>query len=534
MPKLNVNILRENVFFVTLLIYVAFLPFSEAIVSISAGLLLFQSLVLTSWKHKSVQGENRIPLFMVVSVFFVYILGVIKTNDFSFALYELRKVSFWMVLPVAFFLSPRLSTKQFHKVLLLFVISVFAASVVGLIRLIFKENLQIEGFRKITIISHIRYSFQIILSILIAGYFLYRNKKIIPHYFNRPFLIFLIIWLAGFLFIMKSITGIVAFLGTFAAFLLILIFRIKKATLKISILLLLLLLIIVPVFYVANVWNKFFDIEKPNPEMVDKNTASGNPYYFNFSATEKENGNWVNIYLNEKELRQEWNKRSEAKYDSLDENGYSYRSTLIRYLTSKGLRKDSAGVSQLTQNDIENIENGIANHIYVDRGFSVYPRIYETMWELDRYIHSGNPNNQSLSQRIEFIKASLFLIRNNFWLGIGTGNWKMKYAEAYDKIDSQLDTENQESSHNQYLNYMVKFGVTGFVFIFAMLLIPVFKEGNRKNLVFWLFLISISIANFGDANMETHMGLSFIAFFYCLFLWHSPRKLKNFYFSEVK
>jgi hypothetical protein len=277
------------------------------------------------------------------------------------------------------------------------------------------------------------------------------------------------------------------------------------------------------------VWNEFYDSEKLDPQNVDKFTTSGNPYYFDFSSTERENGNWVKAYINEEELRQEWNKRSQAKFDSLDENGYSYRSTLIRYLTSKGFRKDSAGVNKLTESDIAAIENGIANHIYVDRGFSVYPRVYETIWELDRYINSGNPNNQSFSQRIEFVKASLFLIKKNFWLGIGTGNWKIKYAEAYDAMNSQLKPENQGPSHNQYLNYMVKFGIIGFVFIFAMLLIPIFKEGHRKNLVFWLFLISISIANFGDANFETHMGLSFFCFFYCLFLWHSPEKLKSFH-----
>jgi len=529
MSKVNLNNLRENVFFIVLLIYVTFLPFSEAFVSISAGLLLFQSIVLTSWKHPSVQKKNKTSVLMIVSIFLVYVLGMINTQDFSFALYELRKVSFWIVLPLAFFSSPRLSSKQFIQVLFLFCLSVFAASVVALSRLVFKENFHIDGFREITMISHIRYSFQIVLSIILIGYFLFQKKNFLPFKFSKGILVFSLIWLVGFLFILKSITGIVSFLGTLAVFLLILIFKIEKSKLKAGIFFILILLIIIPGFYVARVWNEFYDIEKPDPTKVDKYTASGNPYYFDFSATEKENGNWVNIYINEEELRNEWNERSDAKFDSLNEHGYSYRSTLIRYMTAKGLRKDSAGVSQLTQKDIEAIEKGIANPVYVDRGFSVYPRVYETIWELDRYLNSGNPNDQSLSQRIEFVKASVYLIGENFWFGIGTGNWKIKYAEAYDEINSKLKPENQGPSHNQYLNYMVKFGIVGFIYIFAVLLIPVFREGHRKNLIFWLFLVSIFIANLGDANFETHMGLSFFCFFYCLFLWHSPNKLKSFH-----
>ncbi|HNQ38753.1 MAG TPA: O-antigen ligase family protein, partial [Prolixibacteraceae bacterium] len=189
--------------------------------------------------------------------------------------------------------------------------------------------------------------------------------------------------------------------------------------------------------------------------------------------------------------------------------------------------KDSAGVSQLTPTDIKAIERGIANHIYVNRSFSLYPRIYETIWEYDYYTRLGDPNHQSFSQRLEFVKASLLLIGKRPWLGIGTGNWKLAYAEAYHEMNSRLDPDNQGPSHNQYLNYLVKFGVVGFLAIMGVLLIPLFREGHRKNLVFWLFLVSIGFANFGDANLETHMGLSFFTFFYSLFLWHMPPSFRG-------
>ena len=529
MPDLKINFLRENTFYWSLLFYVAVLPYSEALVSIAAGILLAQALILASWKHPSVNIKRYISPLMVSSIFAVYLLGMFVTEDFSFALYELKKVIFWIILPFAFFLSPRLNFKRFKNVLLLFCLAVFTASAIAVIRLIFADQFQISGFREISVISHIRFSFQVVLSLILATYFLLSETKIPFIRYSKIVLYIFLIWMVAFLFLLKSITGIIAFIGTALFFFILFIFRLKSITVKVAGMLGLVILITIPVFYVAGVWKDFYDVEKLDYQMVEKVTPSGNPYWFDFKSKEKENGNWVNAYICEKELREEWNKLSSKKYDSLDDKGFAYKITLIRYLTGKGLRKDSTGVHSLTEHDIMAIESGIANHIYAERGFSVYPRIYETIWELDRYRNTGDPNFQSLSQRIEFVKASFILIRKNPLFGIGTGNWKIKYGEAYQEMDSKLYPENQGPSHNQYLNYMVKFGSIGLIYIFLMLILPLFREGHRRNLFFWLFFIAISIANLADANLETHMGLSFFGFFYSLFLWHSPEEFRTFH-----
>ncbi len=524
------NLARENAFYTLSLVFVSFLPFSEALVSITAGFLLFQAIILTSWNHPSVPHGTLKNLLLICSVFLVYTIGTLFTKDLPFAFYELRKVIFWIILPVAFFISPRLPAERFRKVLLLFCLAVFLASLCGTVKLLFKNYFDISDFRDIILVSHIRYSFQLNLSVILLLWFLGSGTNLPFIGKNRLLLGAIIVWMIYFLVLLKSITGIIAFLGTSFLFFVYLIIRIKNPAGKAASVFLLLALVAVPVIYVNQVRSDFYRSEPLNPEKVDKLTLSGNPYFFNFQSKERENGQWVEAYICETELRKEWNRLSSFKYDSLDARGYPNSETLIRFLTSKGLRKDSAGLSQLSELEIRAVENGYANHIYVDETFSLYPRIYETIWELDHYLRSGNPNNQSLPQRIEYIKASMLLIKKNPWFGIGTGNWKIEFSGAYQEIKSQLNPENQAPSHNQYLNYLVKFGITGFLWIFASLLIPVFREGHRKNLVFWLFLVSIALANFGDANLETHMGLSYFCFFYSLFLWHSPQDIKS---SEI-
>jgi hypothetical protein len=229
----------------------------------------------------------------------------------------------------------------------------------------------------------------------------------------------------------------------------------------------------------------------------------------------------VHWYISKNELEKEWNKVSDIKLYEKDATGYKIYYTLIRYMTSRGLTKDSAGVASLTADDIRNVQNGVSNHIYVSRKYSIYPRIYQTIWELDEYFRTGNPNNQSLSQRIEYIKAAIYIMKNNFW-GIGTGNFRIAYENAYNEIDTKLNEDLMLNVHNQYLSYMVKFGVPGFLLIFFLVGYAIIKRKQHRNFLLIILLIIIGLANMSETTLETHIGLPFFLLFLSLFLWHWP------------
>lgn len=516
---------RENLFFFSLLLTAAVFPYSEALVSITIGLLLFQALIFRSWNHPTVKKRSLKVVLLPFSIFGLYIAGTFFTKDFSFALYELKKVIFWLVVPLAVILSPQLPGRKLYKVLGVFVFSVTVASFIITGKIILNEHFQFNEYRSFSIISHIRFSFQVVLSLIIMSWFILKFKQL-KLSFNPIFLYALFIWLVIFLFLLKSLLGIISFLATAAIALILYILKLRNRQVKYILIAVLFALVFVPVFYAGKVYFDYYDFKNINPEVVEKSTQSGNLYHHNFKENARENGYLVYIYICEEELRKEWNKRSEIKYgDNL--NGYPLSSTLIRYLTSLGYRKDSVGISRLTPKDIKLIEQGVTNHKFDNRFFSIYPRIYETIWELDNYFRTGNPNNKSLAQRIEYIKASFHIIKENLWLGIGTGNWVIDYNEVYDQMDSKLDDEKRGPSHNQYLNYTVKFGIVGFLWILFAILYPVLHLGHRRNFIFVFFLIAIAFANLGDANMETHMGLSFFSFFYFLFLWNSTTEMKK-------
>jgi len=191
-------------------------------------------------------------------------------------------------------------------------------------------------------------------------------------------------------------------------------------------------------------------------------------------------------------------------------------------MTSKGLKKDSAGVAALDSSDVNNILSGMANYLFAEKKYTLYPRIYQTIWELYHYSQTGDPNNQSLSQRIEYTKAAWDIIRHHFW-GIGTGNYRIEFEKAFERIQSRLYPEFRFNVHNQYLNYIVKFGVPGFAVILWLLFFAIRQKKQFRNPLMVLLLIIIGIACLGDTTLETHVGLPFFLLFLSLFLWHFPQ-----------
>ncbi len=516
MKKLTAGLKNIDWFFLTLVSFSAILPFSQALVSIFSGVLLFVALATGTWKSNLLQlKKNRILLFLP-AIYLIYLFSAVISGDVSQSTYDLRKTLFFIVLPLAFVFGNDLSASQKRLLFIVFTLAVFISTLTAFARLkIFPSSAGFE-VHKITLISHIRFSFQLILAFWFYVLLIYNNYRNLTRS-NFIFYSLVALYFVSFLFFQQSLTGLFGFIISVLFFLFYLAFQTQKEK-KRLILVFAFLLIIVPVSYVSWVVYDFYDIEEVDESSIDRQTALGNPYSHHFENPMVENGRYVHLYVCEKEMREEWNKRSEIKYDSNGLNGYPVRATLLRYLTSKGLRKDAEGVRALNDHDIRNVEKGIANYIFAGNKFSLYPRIYQTVWEYYVYTKTGYANHQSFSQRIEFARAAVTIIKQNFWFGVGTAHYEQAFEDAYILNQSKLDKELYATSHNQYLNYMVKFGFTGLLAILFFLVFPVVKTKRFRDVFFLLFLVFMFFANVGDSNFESHMGSSFFVFFYCVFL----------------
>jgi len=508
---------QTNWFFIATLLFVISLPFSNALISISGGLLLAAALFSINKQHFKSYIHERKLLFFAIGVYLIYLGWLIFTNDWKWATYDLRKNMAYLTLPLAFILGTKLSILQYKRILRTFSFAVVVSATITLIQFYLTEDHSILNAQHYGFMHHIRFSLQIDFSILILIQLFYEQRKSTRKHLQFGIVAALLI-LFSFLLWHQSLTGIITLVITFFVALAMWITARSNKKTKLVGSLILVAIVVLPAAYLYYAINKYYTIDKIDPGQLKELTSEGNKYSHNLKDKSIENGHYVWLYVCDKELEREWNKRSELKYNTKDRFGYNVKYTIIRYLASKNLRKDALGVKALTDDDVKNIENGISNYILADKSISLYPRIYISIWELDTYWKTGNANHRSLAQRLEYTKAAFSIINDNFWMGVGTGNWKQAYRDFYINSKSRMAPARYGNVHNQYLNYMVKFGIVGLLLVLFFLLYPVIKSKSYRNHLFLFFLVIMLVGNFGDANFETHTGSHFFMFFYCLFL----------------
>lgn len=487
---------------------------------------LAQFILVASWLI-SANYKSRINLFLnnklaliFSGVFLIHLLGLLYTEDLSYALQDIRIKLPLLIFPFIISTSQPLSKKHLTILMYFFILSIFIATLISTGILLGYIEHSINDIRDISVfISHIRFSLLICMAIFgLLHFILFRQE-------SKPVLKIiygvLIIWFVVFLVILESITGLAILFVLSLLLLLYVALKQKNIYLKSLIVLSILSFIALLYFGISNSINGFYKRPINHSEVLDKSTPRGNAYEHILSKHEVENGYPVWQYVCWSELAESWNKRSSIDFEGKDEKKQEIKYTIIRFLTSKGLRKDADGINKLSAKEVQAIERGIANVTHQDlTNFKV--RINKIIWEYNNYINGGNPSGHSVMQRLEFWKAALAIIKKNLLLGVGTGDIKMAFDQQYKEMNSPLTDEWRLRSHNQYLSFMVAFGIIGGIYFLISLLYPFvfFKHINYFYMVFWIIAV---LSMLTEDTLETQAGVTFFAFFNSLFLFNNNR-----------
>jgi len=346
---------------------------------------------------------------------------------------------------------------------------------------------------------------------------------IIAFYYNdtkgkyKYLLILLIAWFIAFLFILHALTGLFIFTITTAVYLIRLIVNKHNKLIKITTFSIIVIIILSSIIWLNNSIKRYNNIDKIDYSKLDVYTANKNEYNHDPALKQTENGHFVYVNRCEKELRKGWNSISKIKYDSLDLHGNAIKYTLMRYLTSLNLRKDSIGIHSLTKNDIKQIEKGVPNYMYQNK-FSLYAIFYKTMWEIDDYRKTKNSNKKSLVQRIEYINAGKNIFLSNIWFGVGTGDVQDEFNNYYEETNSVLTNKYRLRAHNQFLTLLLTFGIIGFSLILFAFIFPIIYEKRLETGILSIILIINFLSWLNEDSIETQAGVTFFTFFVILYV----------------
>ncbi|MCC6691408.1 MAG: O-antigen ligase family protein [Bacteroidia bacterium] len=515
--------IHKWIYFFSLSVIAVGMPLSEFLMSIGQIIMAANWFIEGNVIEKFKQFWKNKTAVLISSLLLLHALGLIYTSDFEYALNDLRIKAPILILAVLISTSEPLTKQVFDWLMAIFVASVVTGTFIsmGVYDGIVPVKTPVTDMRDISIfISHIRFSLLICISIfIIVGYFF--NE---PQHLRKFLFVIAVIWLVVFLTILDSLTGVVVLVAAACVLLLRTFLISNKNWQKLLALTIVSTIIAGTVFYLKPLIKTDGAIQQVDYWKLEKKTANGNPYTYYELNKDTENGYLLWIYVCWPEVERAWDARSSIKISEKNKRGDDIKFTLIRYLSSKGWRKDSLAVASLSDYEIKQIENGIANINYVGKS-KITMRIMETLWELQDYKMGRDMNGHSVAQRIEFWKAGWHIFKKHPLIGVGTGDIKNEYASAYNEIKSPLDTEHRLRSHNQYLSIAVAFGTLGFIWFIIVLMYPFVRYRLWNNYLYFTFFLIAILSFLNEDTLETQPGLTFFAFFNALLLFGVKKEI---------
>jgi hypothetical protein len=497
------------------------LPFNKVVLSIATLWLVLFTLLEADFKTYGTRIKQEKASWFLIALFGFQLLSFFWSDNLSFAGADLNAKIPLLLIPLVFCVQNPLTKKETTLLFVTFLSSVFFFSIYNWTAFAWNwGNRTYDDIRGMSLfISHIRFALMVSFSAIIALYFALFSTF---NYVVRIGFVVIFIWFSFYTYYSEVLSGLLTWAGALVFCSIFFAFKQRKKWLTLA-------TTSVILFFIGVFSIVIYFLIQPQPLKIDlknlpMNTALGNPYYHDYTSVDlQENGNPIYCFVQTDELRDAWNKRSTYNLDSIDQKGQLIHGTILRYMTSKGLTKDAAGVAKLTKEDIANIERGIPSVLNLKGGLE--NRIRSLKAEIS---NPTDPNGSSILERLEYWETGFSIWKKNLLIGTGVGDLNDAFQTEYRLNNSKLKPENRLRTHNQFLTYGISLGIVG-LFIFIAFLFQFIKPYFNNNqttfsllaLSFW----SIAVLSFlVEDTLETQMGVTFFAFFVGLFWAHQKQK----------
>ena len=446
------------------------------------------------WREKwQLLRESRL-LQAFIGLYLLLLAGMLWTENQSFGWSLLQVKLPLLCVPLVLLTTRPPAGRVRQGILWLYVATVLVVSVIGLVRMLTIPDLPYRS--AVPYISHIRFALNCCMAVYLCAAVAVKNRSVL----QKAVAVLVLLWLLGFILLLHSYTAVAILLVVSLVTLLAYYRRWPLIALWV-------LLVGGFAFAVGHEVHAYYRMSPLATAPLRATTASGNPYFHACDGI-VENGNYVNNYISSYELRREWNRRSALPYDSSTASGYSVESTLVRYLNSLGLTKDSAGIATLTDAQLAAVERGVANAEY-ESGNPLRRMVYVMLFERENYVHTRAVAGFTMLQRLELWNATLQVIGDHPWLGVGTGDVVDAMQHHLAAADSELSGRGMRS-HNQYLGLLAAVGAVGFALALFLFVRPLF--GRRRAMASALmtaWLLTVLISMLTEDTLDTLAGILF-------------------------
>ena len=143
---------------------------------------------------------------------------------------------------------------------------------------------------------------------------------------------------------------------------------------------------------------------------------------------------------------------------------------------------------------------------------SVQNKVANMYDDLSKIETEERANNYSLTARWYSYKVGASIFQENKWLGIGVGNLKHAIKKTYTKDYPKIIERSVLEPHNQYLYWLVSFGVIGTIALLSSFFAPLFWKSNYPAFLVLHYLI-LALSFVVENSIETQLGANYIVLF---------------------
>ena len=159
--------------------------------------------------------------------------------------------------------------------------------------------------------------------------------------------------------------------------------------------------------------------------------------------------------------------------------------------------------------------------LFVSFGINKMPLVRERLKSLNQLTNIQSidkTSSESSAVRILIWQAASTVIKDNYLIGVGTGDVKDALMEEYKKRGMTGAYEHELNAHNQFIQFFVAFGIVGLVLFTISIIVPFVYSIRRQKYLYAFFLAIFTFNLFTESALETQAGVIFYAFFNSLLL----------------
>ena len=469
-------------------------------------------------KGKKIKDQKYLPIIFS-GLFLIEFFWLPISKDTTIGLNVLRIKLPLLLLPLIIGSCTSFSKREWKIIITTFFIGILVSTIwVYLVSLEVLPTKKDSGtIRDASIfMSHIRYSVLLSFSTVLILCLAFKNL------INKLIAVIIFLWLVFLIFKLATITAILGLSFSLVFLFIAFLFSSKNKNKKVYIAGIASLFFLVGLYITATV-KDFYHVKSKERSLLTY-SIGGEKYQLDFKDNTTENGFYLWENIAQKELERCWNRKSKFSFTSKDKKKQPVKATLYRFLTSKGLHKDSVGLSNLTQNEIQKIENGETSSVSYN---NFEKRIRSLLYQKESRKKNSDSNNQTINQRVVFWKAGIDIFLNQPAFGYGPGGAKTQYKKYYKNRNTNLNKSNQLLAHNQFITQAINLGALGTIIWLFILIYSFLKVEKEMYLFFIPYIILMLFAFMSDDMLEVQAGATIFSFFGTLLLFFNSKSLET-------